>query len=185
MCAVQRSASELLFGRPEATPDRLSWFAVHTRPRYEKKIAVELQEKDIEVFLPLHSAKHQWSDRRRVVDVPLFPGYVFVRIDSLLDSRIAVLRTHGVQNFVGVRGMGTVIPDSEIEAVQAVVDHKIPFEPYTYLEIGQRVRIRGGCLDGVNGTLAAVNGNQSVIVSVTLIRRSIAMRIEGYRVEAI
>jgi transcription antitermination factor NusG len=185
MCALQRSADELLLTRQEIMLDQLSWFAVHTRPRYEKKITMELQEKQIQAFLPLHSAIHQWNDRRQVVDMPLFSGYVFVRINSLLVSRIAVLRTQGVLNFVGVRGMGTPIPDSEIEAVQAVLGQKIPFEPYTYLRVGQRVRICGGCLDGVTGILAGVNGKQSVVVSVNLIQRSIAMRIEGYKVEAV
>ena len=164
--------------------DQLSWFAIQTRPRYEKKVTAELQEKDIKVFLPLHSATHQWSDRRRVVDIPLFPGYVFVRIASFLNSRISVLRTNGVISFVGVRNTGIPIPDCEIEAVQAVLEGGFAFASYPYLRVGQRVCIRGGCLDGVSGVLEAVNGKQSLVISVNLIQRSIAMRIEGYKVEA-
>jgi transcription antitermination factor NusG len=185
MCSLQRRLSEFLPAHPEVTRDALSWFAVQTRPRFEKKISVQLQEKDIKTFLPLHSATHQWSDRRRTVELPLFPGYLFVRTSSSVLSRIPVLRTNGVLHFVGDRGIGTPIPDSEIEALQAVLDRKVPFEPHPYLEVGQRVRICGGCLEGVTGTLEAVNGNYSVVVSVNLIQRSIAMRIEGYKVEAI
>src|SRR5262249_12004389 len=155
-----------------------SWYALRTRPRFEKKVTAELNEKGIETFLPLNSAVHQWSDRKRVVHLPLFPGYVFVRMVASLSERIVVLRTNGVASFVGVRNIGVPIPDDEIDAVRTVVEQKIPFEPYPYLKVGQRVCIRGGCLDGVGGVLTAVNGDQSLIISVNLIQRSIAMRIE-------
>jgi transcriptional antiterminator NusG len=184
--SVQHSTEELLsIGYGPIEKVETVWFAVRTRPRYEKKVCAELQEKGINSFLPLSSAMHQWSDRKRQVHVPLFPGYVFVHIAPVLTSRISVLRTNGVLNFVGVRNMGVPIPDSEIEAVRTVIEERVIFEPYPYLKVGQRVCIRGGSLDGVSGVLAAVNGDQSLIISVNLIQRSIAMRIEGYRVEAI
>jgi transcription antitermination factor NusG len=182
--ALQRTTEELLLTSPGLTPEQLSWFAIQTRPRYEKKVTAELQEKGIKTFLPLYSALHQWSDRRRLVHLPIFPGYVFVRIAPALNARIAVLRTNGVTNFVGVRNIGVAIPDYEIEAVQAVIEGGSTFEPHPYLKVGQRVCIRGGCLDGVSGVLMAVNGDHSLIISVSLIQRSIAMRIEGYKVEA-
>jgi transcription antitermination factor NusG len=180
---VQRSTENLLSAGYRPLEEPASWFAVQTRPRYEKKVSSELHEKGIKTFLPLSSAMHQWSDRRRLVHVPLFSGYVFVNIAASLGARICVLRTNGVLNFVGVRNMGVPIPDSEIEAVRAVVEERVAFEPYPYLKVGQRVCIRGGSLDGVSGVLTAVNGDQSLIISVNLIQRSIAMRIEGYRVE--
>jgi transcription antitermination factor NusG len=183
--SVQHSTEELLSANLGLGEEAPSWFAVQTRPRYEKKVAAELHEKGIETFLPLNSAMHQWSDRRRLVHVPLFPGYVFVSIAPSLTARISVLRTNGVLSFVGVRNMGVPIPEDEIDAVRAVVEGRVPFEPYPYLKVGQRVCIRGGSLDGVSGVLSAVNGDQSLIISVNLIQRSIAMRIEGYRVEAI
>jgi transcription antitermination factor NusG len=182
---VQRSAEDLLSSNYGLLEEERSWFAVQTRPRYEKKVSAELQEKGIKAFLPLNTAVHQWSDRRRVVHVPLFSGYVFVNIATSLAARISVLRTNGVLNFVGVRNMGVPIPDYEIDAVRAIVEGQVAFEPYPYLKVGQRVCIRGGSLDGVSGVLSAVNGDQSLIISVNLIQRSIAMRIEGYRVEAI
>jgi transcription antitermination factor NusG len=167
------------------TQDQSAWFAIQTRPRYEKKISAELQEKGVKAFLPLCSAKHQWSDRRREVHLPIFPGYVFVRIVPVAYARVSVLRTNGVISFVGVRNMGIPIPDSEIEAIQTVFEQGVAFEPYPYLKVGQQVAIRGGCLDGVSGVLMARNGDRSLIISVNLIQRSIAMRIEGYQVEAI
>jgi transcription antitermination factor NusG len=81
--------------------------------------------------------------------------------------------------------MGTAIPDREIEAVRTVLEHRVPFEPYSFLQIGERVRIRGGSLDGIEGVLTALDGDQSVVVSVNLIQRSIAVRIRGYKVEPV
>jgi len=185
MNALQCSTSELLLTTSGLERGQSSWFAIQTRPRYEKKVAVALQEKGVNTFLPLSSATHQWSDRRRLVQLPLFSGYVFVRISLSLGARVSVLQTNGVVSFVGVRNMGIPIPDCEIEALQSVLEGGTAFEPYPHLNIGQRVRICGGCLDGVEGVLVAVNGERSLIVSVNLIQRSIAMRIDGYKVEPI
>jgi transcriptional antiterminator NusG len=172
---------------PAASLDVLSspraWFAVQTRPRFEKKVVLELQEKGIQAFLPLDSVKRQWSDRKQMVSLPLFPGYTFVRISADQDVRVAVLRTNGVNNFVGARGTGTSIPDSEIEAVQGLLKQQVPFKIFPYLGLGQTVRIRGGCLDGVKGILTKINGDDSLVISVDLIQRSIAMRVTGYDIE--
>jgi transcription antitermination factor NusG len=116
--------------------------------------------------------------------MPLFPGYIFVRVTPSVDDRVRVLRTNGVIHFVGARNIGVAIPDNEIDSVQSVVKSGLPFKPYPHLEIGQRVYVRGGCLDGVQGVLTGVNGDRGLVVSVNLIQRSIAMRIEGFKVEA-
>jgi transcription antitermination factor NusG len=161
------------------------WFAVQTKPRHEKKAALELEGKDVEVFLPLYNAVHQWSDRSQEVQLPLFPNYVFVRIGGSLRERTAVLRTNGVRSFVGMRGTGTAVPDEEIEAIQRILAKKVPFTDYPFLNIGQKVRIRGGSLDGVQGILTAVSNDRSLVVSVECIQRSIAIRIDGYGVDPI
>ena len=181
--AFQVSNTEL---PPNVAPEESCWFAIHTRPRYEKKVTAELQGKGIEAYLPLYSDTHQWSDRRRVVELPIFPGYVFLRAASSMNSRVSVLRTNGVIHFVGSRNMGTAIPDYEIEAVRLVVKRNSSFVPHPYgPQVGQQVRIRGGCLDGLTGVLRAVNGDDNLIISVNLIQRSIAMRVKGYEIEAI
>jgi transcription antitermination factor NusG len=167
-------------GRELAAP---AWFAVQTRPRHEKKVSGELQEKGVSAFLPLVSSTRQWSDRSRVVELPLFPQYVFVRIAPTLDTRVSVLRTNGVTNFVGTRGIGVPIPDDQIERVQTVVARGIPVAPHSFLTVGNRIRIRGGALDGLQGILTAVNGDQTLVVSVELIQRSIAIRIAGFSIE--
>jgi|SRR5271156_4612633 len=165
--------------------DARSWYAVETRPRYEKMVSKSLRDKGIETFLPLFSEKHQWSDRRRVVAMPVFPRYAFVRIDPSTSERVPVLRTRGVMSFVGNRGMGAAIPDAQIDSVRNIIDQEVPFSPFAFLDVGERLRIRGGSLDGVEGILAAINGDQSLVVCVELIRRSLAIRIEGYRVERV
>jgi len=162
----------------------LAWFALQTWPRYEKKVEAELQRKQIECFLPLTASEHQWSDRRQIVQLPLFPTYLFVRAPETFDSRISVLRTNGVINFVGARNAGTPIPESEIESVRLLLARGIPFQDHSFLTIGQRVRIREGSLDGVQGILTAKNNDLSLIVSINIIQRSLAVRVEGYRIEA-
>ena len=162
----------------------MAWFAVQTKPRHEKRVAAGLEEKGVLVFLPLFSAVHQWSDRRRLVELPLFTNYVFVRIGAEREVRIPVLRTSGVVGFVGMRGLGIPIPDEQIHAVRTILRERVSVTPYPFLNVGQRVRIRGGSLDGIEGFLLAVNCDSSLIVSVHGIQRSLAIRIAGYRVEA-
>jgi len=160
------------------------WFAVQTKPRHEKKAASELGEKDVVVFLPMYTALHHWSDRVKEVQLPLFPNYLFVRMAEGRSERTLVLRTNGVMSFVGMRGAGSCIPDEEIEAVRTILAAKAPFTHCPFLNVGQKVRIRGGSLDGVSGILTAVNNDRSLVVSVECVQRSIAIRLDGYGVEA-
>jgi transcription antitermination factor NusG len=162
-----------------------SWFAIQTWPRHEKKVATELREKGISVFLPMFSEKRQWSDRQRFVELPLFPQYAFVRISAKLEARVPVLRTAGVTGFVGKRGMGIPIPDCEVDGIRAVLAQRIPFHHHAFLNVGKRIRIRGGSLDGVEGILTAINSDATLVVSVELIQRSLAIRIAGFAVEPV
>jgi transcription antitermination factor NusG len=163
--------------------ENVSWFAIQTWPRYEKKIAARLQEKGIEVFLPLVAERRQWSDRRSLVHMPLFPSYVFVRITQTPVARIPILGTNGVARFVGGRSTGVPIPDDQIESVRAILSSETPFWQHPFLEIGRRVRIMGGSLDGVQGILLAKNSDLSLVVSVQIIQRSVGIRIAGYNLE--
>lgn len=160
------------------------WTAVQTWPRYEKKAAAELEKKNLEVFLPLVASERQWSDRRKIVQLPLFASYLFVKTPATTDTRISVLRTNGVIKFVGSGNTGTPIPDGEIESVRTLVTRGVPYQNHTFLNIGQRVRIRGGSLDGVEGVLIDKNDDLSLVVSIQLIQRSLAVRVAGYRIEA-
>jgi transcription antitermination factor NusG len=163
----------------------LNWYAVQTRSRHEKKVADEIDGKGISAFLPLVTRLHRWSDRRKEVQLPLFPGYVFVHTSVDPECRISVLRTPGVANFVGSQGRGTPIPDKQIEDIRAILDRNVPFELYPFLEVNQRVRIRGGALDGVEGVLTAKNADHSLVVSIDLIQRSLLVRVTGYELERV
>lgn len=162
-----------------------SWFAVQTKPRHEKRVVIELQEKGIVTFLPLFTDVRQWSDRKRKIDLPLFANYVFVRMSDERETRVTVLQTNGVFRFVGGRGAGIVIPDEQIESIQAIVRNKISCVPYPFMQVGKQVRIRGGSLDGLQGVILSINGDQSLIVSVESIKKAIAIRITGYQLEAV
>jgi transcription antitermination factor NusG len=161
------------------------WFAVQTKARHEKRVAAELKEKGVVAFLPLSIEVHQWSDRKRRVEVPLFSSYVFVHLGSEHNSRIKVLETNGVFSFVGVRGTGSPIPDEQIDTLRTIIREKVPFSQHPFLNVGQKVRVRGGSLDGICGVLTAINNDRSLIVSVDSIQRSLAIRVEGYDVEPI
>ncbi len=159
------------------------WYAVQTRPRHEKKVAAELAYKGVTHFLPLTKETHRWSDRRKVVEVPLFPCYAFVNLIPDANSRLAVLRVAGVLNFVGAHNFGLPIPDNQIEGIRSLLQHQVPMTSYPFLKIGQRVRICSGALDGMEGILVGQNGNRRLVISVDSIERSVAISIQGYDVE--
>ena len=161
------------------------WYALRTRSRHEKLVARQLENQGIESFLPVITKVHNWSDRRKQVEEPLFSGYAFTRMIQSSDDRIRVLRTQGVVGFVGVQATGTPIPDSQIEDIKTLLSSKIAYRERPFLHIGQRVRVRGGALDGVEGILVAENGDRSLVISVEPIQRSLCVRVAGYDVEAI
>jgi transcription antitermination factor NusG len=172
-----------LIEKPQAV--EAAWFAVQTRARSEKKVSAQLETKGVEAFLPLIRQIHRWTDRRQLVHLPLFPSYVFVHIDPKSDLRMSVLTTMGVYSFVGAGGTGLPIPDKQIDDVRTVVTNPVSFTPYPFLRIGQRVRVKGGCLDGIEGTLVSRDSEHRLVVSVELVRRSLAVRIDGYDFEPV
>ena len=161
------------------------WYAVRTRSRHEKLVAKQLETQGIESFLPVVTQSREWSDRRKQVEMPLFSGYAFLRMIHSSDERVRVLRTQGVVSFVGVHGTGTPIPDHQIEDIKTLVTSKISYEERPFLRVGQRVRVRGGALDGIQGILVAENGDRSLVISVEPIQRSLCVRVAGYEVEAV
>ncbi|MFZ0417800.1 MAG: UpxY family transcription antiterminator [Candidatus Sulfotelmatobacter sp.] len=169
-------------GKP---PTQMDWYAIQTRSRHEKMVVQQLQNQGIITFLPLSSQVRDWSDRQKVVEFPLFPGYAFVRLVYGPEERLRVLRTEGVVNFVGTSGQGIAIPEKQIEHVQTLLASKVPFESYPFLKAGQRVRIRGGALNGTEGILVRQDADRMLVISVDLIQRSLSIRLQGYEVEAV
>jgi len=160
----------------------LLWFAIRTKARHEKRVTADLAEKSIQTYLPLCSVEHEWSDRQKLVEAPLFPGYVFVKIPQTAQARVPVLQTNGVSSFLGVRGVGIAIPEQEIKAIQQVLREGIPVERHPFLQVGQRVRICGGSLDGMEGLLTGMEGKRNLVISIKVISSSVAIRISGYEV---
>jgi transcription antitermination factor NusG len=166
-------------------PEELNWYAVHTKARHEKRVAAQFEEKRVYTFLPLLNQVHRWSDRRSKVEVPMFSCYAFVRMAHTIEERLKVLRTPGVLGFVGSERQGTPIPDGQIENLRKAISGNIPCYPHPFISAGRRVRIRGGSLDGMEGILAGQAGEKSLVVSVDLLHRSVAIRVEGYEIELV
>jgi transcription antitermination factor NusG len=161
-----------------------NWYAVQTRARNEKVISERLQEQGLTTFLPLVTEIRRWSDRKKKVELPLFSCYVFVKlVPSNNEERMRVYRTNGVFRIVSMRGEAIPIPEEQIDALRTVVTQQVPWSPHPFLKIGQRVRIRGGSLEGVEGVLLSQNEGRTLIISVDAIQRSLAVRVEGYEVE--
>jgi transcription antitermination factor NusG len=165
--------------------EQAQWYAIRTRSRHEKMVADQLDQLGVENFLPLVKRTRQWSDRTKEVELPLFSGYTFVRVVLSSPDRLRVLQTHGVAGFVGINCCGTAIPENQIEDIRTLLRSEVPFEEQPFLRVGQRVRVRGGALDGVEGILSAQNDDHSLVISLEPIQRSLSVRIQGYSVEPV
>ncbi len=167
----------------DCVPGELNWYAVHTKARHEKRVAAQFEEKRVCTFLPLLHQVHRWSDRRSVVETPMFSCYAFVRMVQTVEERLRVLRTPGVLGFVGSERQGTPIPDEQIKSLRTAISENIPCFQHAFIRAGKRVRIRGGSLDGVEGILMLQGRDQSLVISVELLQRSVSIRVEGYDIE--
>jgi transcription antitermination factor NusG len=152
------------------------WFALRVKSRHEKLVATVAQNKGFEQFLPLYQSRRRWSDRVKSIELPLFPGYLFCRLDSRY--RLPLLTIPGVLHFVGIGKIPVPIETSEINAIQTAIQSGLLVEPCSFLETGQRVRLEAGPLAGIEGIVLGTSKQQRVVVSVTLLRRSVAVAIE-------
>jgi len=160
------------------------WFAVYTTCRHEKRVARHLEQRQIEHFLPIYRAQHRWKDGSRVmVDLPLFPGYVFVRIVSSRD-RVGVLAVPGVVSMIGTMSRPAPLPDLEIEALRIGLDPTTS-EPHPLLNAGQRVRIKLGALAGLEGIVVRRKSGMQVVLTLSLLMQSIAIEVGGDEVEVL
>ena len=162
-----------------------AWYAVHTYPRHERVVEDRIRQLQVTTFLPTITETHRWSDRRKIVEIPLFSCYLFVQLVPTNETRVRVLRIDGVIGLVGNQRMGTPIPDEQIKAVRMLLDRKVVCKSHPFLKVGQRVRVRGGALDGVEGLFVSQNGDNSIVISVDAIQRSLAVRINGYDLDVV
>lgn len=159
------------------------WFALQVRTRHELGVAAHLDGIGFEWFLPLYKCRKRWSDRIKESDVPLFPGYIFCRLN--VQDRLPILKTPGVMQIVGYNRQPVPVDEVEIAALQRLVSSEFPNHPWPYLEVGEQVRIESGPLRGLEGRVVEFRGNHRLILSVTLLQRSVAVEMDSALVESL
>jgi transcription antitermination factor NusG len=159
------------------------WFAVWTRSRQEKVAAAMLHTVGVDHFLPLKSELRQWSDRKQTVSVPLFCGYLFVRMNPTKDSRLEVLKAPGIAGFVGNSAGPLPIPDQQIEDIRTILGRRLDCTVIPILEEGDRVRVVRGPLTGIEGRLLQSNSSSRLLISIEMLHKSIAVSLSSRDVE--
>lgn len=160
--------------------DSFNWYALQVRSRWESGTAGLLRSKGLEILLPTYMTKRKWSDRIKTAEMPVFPGYVFCRFD--VHNRFPVLVTPGVISVIGSGKTPVAVDDIEILSIQMAIRSGIHMEPWPYVEIGERVRIDGDVMDGMEGILTCIKGSHRVVISVSLLRRAVALEIDRSRI---
>ena len=160
----------------EAAVDAMGWYAAHTRPRHEKRVAQQLQERGVEHFLPLYHSLRRWKDRRKELDLVLFPGYIFVQL--ALTDRLRVLQLPGVVRFVSFNGLPAALPSEDVEALRSGLSQNLHPEYHPYLTAGRRVRVVSGALCGAQGILVRRKSNYRLVISLDAIMRSVSLEID-------
>lgn len=172
-------------GQPPLPPAHCEprWYAAYTCANHEKRVAEQLGVREVEFFLPLYLSVRRWKDRRVTLELPLFPGYVFVRM--AMRDRLQVQTVSGVARLVGFDGAPAALPNQEIEALRSSLGSAVKVEPLPYWNAGQRVRVRSGPLAGMEGILMRRKGSFRVVISIDLIQRSVAVDVDVADVEAL
>ncbi len=152
------------------------WYAVQTCANHEKRVLQQLNQRTVEAYLPLYDSVRRWKDRRVRLEMPLFPGYVFVHL--ALCDRLQVLQAPGVARLVGFGGQPAALPDQEIETLRQGLAREMRVEPHQYLKVGRRVRVRTGPLQGLEGILVRKKKLSRFVISLDLIMRSVAVEID-------
>jgi len=165
---------------PEAGAEQ-HWYAAYTRANHERQVAAQLQARAVKHFLPLYGSTRRWKDRRVRLDLPLFPGYVFVRLP--LRDRLRVLQIPSVVRLVGFGGFPAALPDDQVEVLRAGLVGQLRAQPHPFLAVGRRVRVVRGPLAGAQGILIRAKGVFRVVLSLDLIMRSVAVELDAADLE--
>jgi transcription antitermination factor NusG len=153
-----------------------SWYALHVKPRFEKLVTSQLEEKGYETLLPAYNSRRKWTDRVKQLSLPLFPGYTFCRFN--VHARLPILVTPGVMTILGIGRNPVPVDESEIEAIRQVMISGATAEPWPYVAAGTKVRVESGALEGLEGIVVRVKDSERLVVSVTLLMRSVAVEID-------
>lgn len=167
---------------PGSSADAITpWWALYTRHQHEKTVADMLSAKGFEVFLPLYESVRRWKDRRKLLSLPLFPGYVFVR--GGLERRLQIVSTPGIHMILTRGERFATIPDDEIDAVRRTINAKLHVEPHPFLRCGERVRVKRGALEGIEGILVRFKGCARLVLSVDMLAKSVGVEMDATDVE--
>jgi transcription antitermination factor NusG len=153
------------------------WIAVYTKPRHEKVVHSEFEEKQIESYLPLIKKKHRWSDRMKWVETPIFKSYIFAHID--LRNYIDVLQTHGVHHIIKFHNKIAVIPEFQIINLKKMIDGGFDPLPSDYFVVGDEVKVVSGPLKGITGIVARSDAPDKLIIKIDAIQHAVAVKIES------
>ncbi len=159
------------------TEARAQWYAAYTCARHERLVSRQLEDRGIEAFLPLYRSIRRWKDRRKELELPLFPGYVFVRVAR--QERLRVLQIPSVVHFVGSHNGPIPLENTEIQRLRDGLENGIHAEPHPYLKIGDRMRVKCGPLAGMEGILLRKKDSLRIVLSLDLLMRSIAVEVEA------
>jgi len=174
--ALEQQHSAVVLLEQEQAMSQARWYAAYTCAKHEKRVAAELGMREVEHFLPVYSSVRRWKDRRVMLDLPLFPGYVFVRL--ALRDRLRVVQIPSVVRLVGFGGLPTALPDTEMEIMRSGVSQSPHAEPHPFLTVGRRVRITAGPFAGLEGVLKRKKSSLRVVISLELIQRSVAVDVD-------
>jgi transcription antitermination factor NusG len=158
------------------TDGRFPWFALQVRSRRETLAAAHLQSQGYECFLPLYKSVRRWSDRLKELEQPLFPGYLFCRFN--FHDRRPVLMTPGVQQIVGIGRAPIPVEERELEPIRQAIASGLSSQPWPYLQVGERVRVTYGSLSNLEGILIHFKGSHRVVLSLTLLQRSVGVEVD-------
>ena len=161
--------------------DEQAWYAIYTIVRHEKSVNAALSDKQIDTFLPIKKVVSRWKDRKKEIDTPLFPGYLFV--NSSLENRLKILNIRGVIRILGVSGHPIPVPHEQIESIKRLLEINLQFDPYPYFTEGEEVVVVRGPLEGMSGKIIERKGVCRLILAVDLIKRSISVEVDIVDVE--
>lgn len=159
------------------------WYAVRTRSNSETKVSSLLLEKGIENYLPVFKELHQWKDRKKLVEQPLFPGYLFARLVDRREARLTVLSSNGVVSILGYGDGIEAIPEREIEAVRRLLDSNAGCQAHPLLHEGAWVRVKRGALKDMEGLLVRMKSQTRLVISITLLSQSVSTEIDASDVQ--
>lgn len=162
---------------PETSAAGFEWYAIWTRSRHEKLVRDQLTQKQVDVFLPTITKWSRWKDRKKQIDWPLFPGYIFARFDA--SDRLAVLKCGGVVTIVGSDGTPSPIPEIEIHGIRTLVESELSYDPCPLIKEGMIVEVKHGPLKGVVGRLVRKGAHARLILSVDLIGQAVSVEVDA------